>query len=296
MTPDPIPYVPQLRSQLVNGVARERARRKRRRRHVFAGAVVAALAAALVLGIATLDEGDRSTALAVTRDDRWITVEIADATAEPRRMTQELRDAGINGEVKVRPVSPSLVGRWAALEARPATPTPGREQIVSITELVDEPPGPTGGPGLPPIERRLFSIDFDRDKLRIPVDFKDRVVLTAGRAPQGEELYAESASAFAPKEPLHCTGIERLPPAQAERAIAARGYKVHTAFQPDFRLPPDRQRRGKAKAVVSAQLVPTRPTAHGVGRPRSRNEIVLFVSSSASAPTPHGIPPQDCGP
>jgi hypothetical protein len=294
MNSEPIPYIERLRTELVNGVAREPARRKRRQR--FAASALAAVTAVLVLGIATVDVSDRSTALAVSRDDRWITVEIADATADPRRMTQELRDAGINGEVKVRPVSPSLVGRWAALEARPATPLPGPEAIVSITELVDEPPGAAAPPSSG-AERRLSAVDFHPDRLRIPVDFEDRLVLTAGRAPRGEELYAESASAFAPGEPLHCTGIERLSPARAETAVAAKGYRVHTVVE----TPPPRsgkpvQRRTRPRVVIGAQLLSTRPTARGVGPPRGRNEIVLYVSSSSSARTPYGIPPQHCGP
>lgn len=296
MNPEPIPFIHQLRADLVEGVARHRSRR-RRRRHALAASGLAALAALLVLGIGTLDDGDRSTALAVTRDEHWITVEIADATADPDRMTKELRAAGIDGEVTVKPVSPSLVGRWAAVEVHPSSPVDAggnpNEKVVSVTELVDEAPGVDAGAGTGGDEDRLFSIDFEHDKLRIPAGFRDRVVLTAGRAPRGDELYAETGSAFGPGEPLRCSGVERLSPAEAEAAIAARGYEVHRVVQPDLR---SREPVRDPKFVIGAQLVGTRPMAPDVGTPRGRHEIILYVSSSSATPTPYGIPKQDCGP
>jgi hypothetical protein len=300
MNPEPIPYIDRLRTELVEGVARDRPRR-RRRRHVLAASAVAALAALLVLGIGTLDGGDRSTALAVTRDDHWITVEIADATADPDRMTKELRAAGIDGEVVIKPVSPSLEGRWVALEVFASTPVQAgenpNEKIVSITELADE--APRGGPGAGrPNEDRLFAIDFDHDEMRIPNDFRDRVVLTAGRAPRGDELYTQSASAFAPGEPLHCTGIERLSPTAAEEAIAAKGFRVHRVVVPDPESLPGSPRPPVSgpDVVIGAQLLSTHRLAREAPSPHGREEMILFVSSAPKAPIVYPTPPQDCGP
>ena len=263
------PYVDQLRADLVEGVRRERGRRARRQ----------------------LDGGEDSSALAVTREGRWITLRIADATADPGKMTAELRAAGVGGEVRVRPVSPSLEGRWAAVETRPARPAkPG--EAVSVTELVDE--GPRGRDAAD--VRRLLRVDFEPDALRVPKDFEGRVLLTAGRAPRGNELYAESASAFARGEPLYCSGIDRLPRRAAERAIAQRGYAVHTVVEP---LPPRRggkpRPRGAADVVVGAQLASTRPMAPNVDRPKGRREMILYVAPSAGAPVVYRIPRQRCG-
>ena len=263
MTEQPIPYVRELRSELVHGIDRARSRRVRGR--VALAAAAAAAAVALTLGLWLPDGGGGSSALAVTKQDGWITLRIADATADPDQMTAELRAAGIDGEVTVRPVSPSLVGRWAAVETRPsAAAKPG--EAVSVTELIDEPPRARDAADV----ERLLSIDFDPDALRVPEDFDGGVLLTAGREPRGDELYAESGSAFAPGEPLHCTGIERLPRSEAERAIAARGYEVHTVAEVE---------EGEGDVGVGAQLLSTRPMAPNVGRRTSRREIGINVSS-----------------
>ena len=290
MTSEPVPYVRRLRAELVQAVGRAQTRHSRRR--LVAATATAALAVALLLGIELAGDGHRSTALAVTKHDGWITLRISDATADPREMTNELRAAGIEGVVRVHPVSPSLVGKWAAVETRPPAPAaPG--ESVSATELANEPPGRRDRGDVD----RLLSIDFAPEALRVPEDFRVRVLLTAGRAPRDGELYAESGSAFAAGEPLHCSGIERLSPAGAKRAIAAKGYEVHTVVQPAAaRSGKPTARRADVDAVVGAQLLSTRPMAAGVGAPTSRREIVLYVSSSRTAPAPYGIPRQDCAP
>ena len=302
MNPDPIPFVDELRAELVEGAGRHRPRRMRRQT-ALAAAAVAALAVLLVLGVGSLGDGDRSTALAVTRGDDWITVEIADATADPDRMTKELRAAGIDGEVVVKPVSPSLEGRWVAIEVFASTPVRAgenpSEEVVSITELVDEaPPGSPGAGAGGADENRLFAVDFDHDEMRIPNGFRDRVVLTAGRAPAGDELFSHSASAFAAGEALHCTGIERLSPTAAEDAIAAKGFKVHRVVVPDPSSLPGSPGPpvGGPEVVVGAQLVPTHRLARDAPSPRGREEMILFVSTSAKAPIVYPTPPQDCGP
>lgn len=83
--------------------------RRRSRRLVPAGiAAVAAVAAVAVFASGS----DTSRALAITRQDGWIELRIADLDASAEAMTQELNDAGVPGRVYVAPVAPENAGTW----------------------------------------------------------------------------------------------------------------------------------------------------------------------------------------
>ena len=301
MTYDKIPYLERLRADLVTGIARQRARRARRRRLGVAGAAVLVAAAVPLAG--ALDRGRGSAALAITKTPRWLELRIADATAGPERMTRELREAGVPGEVRVVPVSRSLVGRWAALETQPS---PSRERLDPGTrELLERHDRELrhkrrllNARERAEVERlhrrdrerdrvdvrRLNSIQFRPDVIRIPLSIREgftgRLLLFAGRGPRNDELYAESGSAFESGEPLHCTGIERLSPAEAGRAIMALGYRVVWAD------PAPRRGRAPVGKILGARFFTTRD-----GQPRSRNEILVTVSKARLKPR---IPPQRC--
>ncbi|MBE2316136.1 hypothetical protein DVA67_009120 [Solirubrobacter sp. CPCC 204708] len=81
-----------------------------RRRKLALPALVAILTALIVW--------PSSASLAVERRDGWIELRIEDATASPETLTRELRDAGINGEVRVLAVPPHLVGKWVSFNQR----------------------------------------------------------------------------------------------------------------------------------------------------------------------------------
>jgi hypothetical protein len=159
------PFVDDLRRKLVRGIERD-ARRRRRSARAVAVAGSVALAAAVPLGLGARSP-DR--ALAISRSAGIIELRIADASAGAAQMTRELRAAGIDGEVRVVPVEPALVGRWAAVAE--VARLRGREETV-----------------------RLDRVETSPSRVRIPVaqvrESTGRFVFFAGRAPRAGEAPA----------------------------------------------------------------------------------------------------------
>jgi hypothetical protein len=157
----PLPFVADLRGALLDGIALDGRRRRRRLATALMGTV--ALVAVLVTDIASR-ETER--ALAVTRASGTIELRIADAAAGAREMTRDLRNAGIDGEVRVVPVEPGLVGRWAA--------------VVEVA----------GSRG-PHETVRLNRIDISPDAVRLSVEqvreSTGRFLFLAGRRPRSGE-------------------------------------------------------------------------------------------------------------
>lgn len=75
--------------------------------------LVAIAATATVLAI--VPATSTPSALAVTRTPAWLELTVADATASPEKLNDELHKAGIPGEIRVIPVPPELVGKWATV-------------------------------------------------------------------------------------------------------------------------------------------------------------------------------------
>jgi len=93
-------------------------------RRPFAGglravAVAVGLVLATVIGVSQVYDGGNSPALAVTSGPQFIELRIADASASADEMTRDLRAAGINGEVRVIPVSTDLAGHWVMVSVGP---------------------------------------------------------------------------------------------------------------------------------------------------------------------------------
>jgi len=155
------PFVADLRHDLVRGIERD-TRRRRRTARVAAGVSAAALAAALPLGLATRGP---ERALAITRTPTTIELRIQDASAGADQLTRELRAAGVDGEVRVVPTGPELVGRWAA-----------------VAELAG---------GTAPETVRLDRIRIGSDTIAVPVEpvreSTGRLVFLAGREPRAGE-------------------------------------------------------------------------------------------------------------
>jgi hypothetical protein len=154
-------------------------RRRRRLVPVVTAATVLALAAILV---PTLLDGGATPALAVTRNGDSLELRIQDAGASGAELTRELRDAGVDGEVRVIPVPAELVGTWVVIE-----------------EASKRPPDPD--PSTPPVEEtvRLNSIEFGREVLRLPIaqvrESSGHFILWAGReARSGEDVAANRAT------------------------------------------------------------------------------------------------------
>jgi hypothetical protein len=82
----------------------------RRRAPFLAVAAVAALAAAL--GAFALADRGAPDAIAVTHHGDVTEIRVLDAQVDPARLTEELRDQGVNATIQTRPVAPEFVGQW----------------------------------------------------------------------------------------------------------------------------------------------------------------------------------------
>jgi hypothetical protein len=155
--------------------------RRRRRRLALAAVAATALALAAIL-VPTLRDGGGAPALAVTRSGDWLELRIQDAGASGAELTRDLRDAGVDGEVRVIPVPAELVGTWAVIEeaAKPRVPDPSA----------------------PPVEEtvRLNRIEYGREVLRLPIaqvrESSGHFILWAGREARPGEDVAASRAAF----------------------------------------------------------------------------------------------------
>jgi hypothetical protein len=169
--PDADFAVARLRGPLL-GELRERPRRFRRPLRIVLPAL-AALAIALVVALPR-----SSPALAVDRHDGVLELRIADATAGPEQLTEELRAAGIRGEVRLIAVPPELVGTWAAINEM-ASATPDGEQVT-----------------------RLNRVEYGRDTLRLRAadvsDASGAFIFFAGRAARDGEAYDFDGHRFRP--------------------------------------------------------------------------------------------------
>lgn len=183
-----IPYLARLREELRAGIQQRRRRRARRRRIALIGAPGLAAAAAIAVSLAP---SDAPVALAIEAKGAWIELRIADPEATVERMNGELHGAGIDAVVRLVPVPPSLVGRWACVaevpDGRPAGRDPdGRGRRYDV---------------------RLSEVRYTRRVVRIRRDFArtrqdGRLVFLAGRPPRSDEHPSERP----------CVDLRRLAP------------------------------------------------------------------------------------
>lgn len=166
-----------------------RRRRMRARSWKLAASVGGVAAAATVVAI-MLFAGSaavgptRAIALGTTPNGD-ITVTVTDPFVAQKELDQEIAAAGLNVEITLVPVSPSLVGTVVEI----SDPDNGPQ-----IEALGRGPCVTGGGGC--------SIGIE-----IPRNFKGSGDATLGRPARPGEDYESTTSAFAPGEALHCSPI-----------------------------------------------------------------------------------------
>jgi hypothetical protein len=187
MSPFDVPHIPDALAQphsarraALLSELRPHAVPRRRRRLAIAAAAAAIVLVALV---PALRDGGAAPALAVTRAGDTLELRIQDAGASGEELTRELRAAGIDGEVRVIPVPPEMVGTWAAIEEASKRPLDLTRKPAEREEVV-----------------RLDRIEYGRELLRIPVaqvrESEGHLILWAGRAARPGEEVAPSRAAF----------------------------------------------------------------------------------------------------
>jgi hypothetical protein len=163
----------------------------RARRRLLPGAALAATAAGLavllvVAGLTGSGTQRASSAIAFrTSADGDVIATVEEPLAAQGQLEQAFARRGFDIQVSLVPVSPSLVGTLVY-----ASEDDGADSIQPLLR------GPclAGGAGC--------SVG-----VRILSSFKGRGYITLGRAARADEAYDSTASAFAPGEPLHCSGL-----------------------------------------------------------------------------------------
>ena len=166
--------------------ARSRASR-RPRLLVLAASVIAAgfAVAVLVLNSTVQTQPARAAVSFRTAADGEIVATVRNPVAAENQLDAAFAAHGLRITVSLVPVSPSLVGTVVY-----ASDTGGNDAIQTIGHGRCL----TGGGGCP-------------IGLKIPSDFTGRGSITLGRPAKAGESYESTASAFAPGEALHCSGL-----------------------------------------------------------------------------------------
>jgi hypothetical protein len=170
VTPDRLSVVEAYGTQLTSLPERRRVPPVRR----LAGAGAVAAAVALVGAMVLAGDGPYR-ALAVERHDGVTIVRLADATARPWQLTQELQAAGIEGYVLVAPATPDAVGTWVEVKSPrmlPPDADPARHGAVDEAAEARR------------AAERLAPIRVEGADVRIPAGYGHPLVLIAGAAPR----------------------------------------------------------------------------------------------------------------
>jgi hypothetical protein len=198
-----LPMLAQVATQTHVAVQREIVLRPARRWPRVALAAAVAVSLALVLPV--LSDDPLRGALAIDRHGDTLHISVGDATADPEAMTNDLRALGLDAEVEVVPVSPSLEGTWL--------------DIVSGDLENSSKPG----------DRRIDEVQRQMSKrvevLKLPADFSGPFLLRVGRPAEAGETFQVALTRDI-HHAYRCLGLQGMSPEQAAEAIAARGYEA----------------------------------------------------------------------
>lgn len=167
--------------------------RTTRRRLAAITPVALVVAVALTLMIGAGQDGAPTAALAVTRTDDDVVVRIADASAKPAEMTQELRQAGIDGVVLRAPATPDAVGTWVKV---------GSPRVAENERAARRHDDFNADREAEAANARLQGVSVEQDRVRIAQGFSHHLVLIVGQEPQaGEEPIYNSSGLIPPALP-----------------------------------------------------------------------------------------------
>jgi hypothetical protein len=165
-----------------------------------AAAVVAALA---VVGAIILRPIPAAAGIEFTTQGEYINAKVTDPMASSAHLRAAFKEHHLDIVLTLVPASPSLVGTVVAMEEA------GSSQIDALLGGACT----TGGGGCPV-------------GLRIPISFTGHAEITLARPAEPGETYVAAADAFAPGEPLHCSGLAGAAVATAAPEIEARGLQA----------------------------------------------------------------------
>jgi hypothetical protein len=177
---------------------------RRRWRVAVAATAASVLAVVALLGLEALAP-PAAAGIEFARGDGYLVARVVDLKADPDAMRAAFQERGLDIDLELVPVSPSLVGEIVASSES----EPGIEDI----------PDPARGC---PAEPRCGPIG-----LRIPIDWDGEAQIVLGRAARPSESYVSAGDAFAPGEALHCAaGVIGATVARARAVLDGRALAV----------------------------------------------------------------------
>lgn len=184
-------------------------RRRPRRRLGLAVAAVAAVTAAVLVGlvVTTGPGGLGPTAFAVSHlPGDTIAIKVVNTHASADQMTRQLHGQGVNVSIQTMTATPQLVGTWVAAGFTPEVPK-------SISDSIAEQ------------EHGYVAT------LELPAVFPGAITLTVGiPTPAGETPNVGGVrNALAPGGLLFCDRLSGAKPAAAQKKLESQGYTVHWA-------------------------------------------------------------------
>lgn len=217
------------------------------RRGVVAVATACLIAAGLLIAAPRLTS-PAAAGVEITRQGGYLVATVVDLNADPEAMREAFRERGLDIDLRLVPVSPSLVGEIVAMS----------DDRAGIEHLPDRARGC-------PEELRCGPIG-----LRIPLAWEGHADVTLGRRTRPGETYVSSGSAFAPGEILHCvTGVIGASVANARSELSRRG------IQPIWHA----DERGYGRILESPESILDWVVVGAI--PASADSVHLFAEESA---------------
>lgn len=192
----------------------------------------------------------------ISTKDGYYIARVTDPEASSAELSAAFEELGLQIELQLIPVSPSLVGTVVAI---------GEDAGASGIETIRRDDKCVTEGGSCPIG------------LRIPLDYQGEAELTLGRIAAPSEPFMSAASALAPGEMLHCSGIYGLSVQRALIILDERGITV--TFQ----------------ALVErdgGQFAEETPSASVLGwyvqdaLPKAEGQVLIQASRDVPAPLP----------
>jgi hypothetical protein len=177
---------------------------RRRWRVAVAATVASVLGVVALLGVEAFAP-PAAAGIEFARGEGYLVARVVDLRADPDAMREAFRERGLDIDLELVPVSPSLVGEIVA----------SSESEPGIQDIRD----PARGC---PEELHCGPIG-----LRIPLDWDGEAQIVLGRAARPSESYVSAGDAFAPGEALHCaTGVIGATVGSARAVLDRRGLAV----------------------------------------------------------------------
>ncbi|NUW41809.1 hypothetical protein [Nonomuraea rhodomycinica] len=235
------------------------ARPSRRRSRLAGRPAIAAAAAAVAAVAATVVTGQNAStaqaAVTCSKDHDYVVARIMDPLAGHERLRNDFRACGFDIDLKLVPVSPSVVGSIVMME--------GGQKI----DTVDDPSCRTASGAQCPIG------------LRIEAGFTGKATVVLGRAARSGEPYASTNTSTAKGEALEGVSVEGRTVAEAETMIAQRHVTI-ARYNVQWSLPDGRgygDLTSRPKIDPAWRVTSVEPYAPG--------QVVLMIDPAGPVPS-----------